>query len=72
MKNTLHRLIIAASLAAIVQTASADIFVSDGFMVSSNTQDVNQELLTSGRQTGTLYPATYDGWQNHRNYSRHF
>jgi hypothetical protein len=65
MKNTLHRLIIAASLAAIVQTASAEIFVSDGFMVSSNTQDVNQELLTSGRQTGTLYPATYDGWQNH-------
>ena len=28
-----------------------------------NSQDVNQEL--PGRQTGSLFPATYDGWQLH-------
>ena len=60
---------IAASLICLafltfVSSASADVFVSDSFSVTSNTQDVNQEL-GFGRQTGTMFPATYDGWQVH-------
>ena len=63
MKSILYRLIIAASLAAIVQTAPATVFLSDNFTVTFNSQDVNQEL--AGRETGSLFPATYDGWQIH-------
>jgi len=60
MKKTLGRLVIAASLAVIVPTASAAVLLTDTFLVSSNTQNVNQEL--AGRQTGPLAPATYTGF----------
>lgn len=61
MKKTLFRLILAASLPVIIQTASADVLLTDNFQVSSNSQNVNQELAT--RQTGPLAPAPYTGWQ---------
>ncbi|HSY20300.1 MAG TPA: immunoglobulin domain-containing protein [Candidatus Acidoferrales bacterium] len=63
MKNMLYRLIIAASLPLILQTASADVLLTDNFMVTSNSQDVNQEL--AGRQAGPLAPARYTGVQIH-------
>lgn len=61
----MSRLIIAASLPVIIQTASADVLLTDDFMVSSNSQNVNQQL--AGRQTGPLAPAYYTGVQvNHQ------
>lgn len=63
MKKTLCRLIMAASLPVIIQTASADVLLTDDFTVSSNSQNVNQEL--AGRQTGPLAPAYYTGVQIH-------
>jgi hypothetical protein len=60
LKTSLHRLIGATSLAIMAQTASADVLLTDNFMVSSNSQNVNQQLAT--RQTGALAPAQYTGW----------
>ena len=56
-------MIIAAALPIIVQTASADVLLTDNFMVSSNSQNVNQQLAS--RQTGPLAPAYYTGVQVH-------
>jgi hypothetical protein len=41
-------------------SASASVLLTDDFMVSSNSQNVNQQL--AGRQTGPLAPADYTGW----------
>jgi hypothetical protein len=60
MKKILYPLIMAASLPLIIQTASADVLLTDNFMVSSNSQNVNQQLAT--RQTGVLAPAYFTGY----------
>jgi hypothetical protein len=67
MKKTLYRLIIAALLPAIVQTASATVLFSDNFNInaalpgynSDNNQDLNFDF--ADRQAGPLAPATYTG-----------
>jgi hypothetical protein len=63
MKTPLYRLCGAITAAAALQTASADVLLTDNFQVSSNTQNVSQELAT--RQTGPLAPAYYTGWHVH-------
>ncbi|HEV2695123.1 MAG TPA: immunoglobulin domain-containing protein, partial [Verrucomicrobiae bacterium] len=63
MKNPFRRLIVAALLPLIVQAAPATVLLTDSFIVSSNSQNVNQQLAT--RQTGPLAPATYTGVQVH-------
>jgi len=63
MKKTLYSLIAAASLPVMIQTASGDVLLTDNFAVSSNSQNVNQEIAT--RQTGPLAPAFYTGVQIH-------
>ena len=60
IKNSLPRLIGATALAIIAQTASADVLLTDNFMVSSNSQNIDQQIAT--RQTGLLAPALYTGW----------
>ena len=53
MKNTLCRPIIVASLSAILQSSYAQtVLLNDNFQVSSNSQNINQQL--SSRQTGAL------------------
>lgn len=61
MKTTSYLLIAAVSLAAIVQTASADVLLSDDFSVSANTNNLNLDIA-SGRQTGTRAITLYTGW----------
>ena len=58
MKKTSYRLIIAASLAAIVQTAPAQVILTDNFTVDSNQTDPNYEV-GNGRQSGTAAPSSY-------------
>jgi hypothetical protein len=43
-----------------LSVAHADVLLTDNFLVSSNSQNLNQEL--GGRQAGTLAPAIYTGW----------
>ena len=57
MKKTSPAVIAATLLVAATQTVSADTLLTDDFTVTSNSQDVNQEL--AGRQTGTMAPSTY-------------
>jgi len=61
IKNKFHRLLVAALLPVIIQTVPAAVLLSDSFQVSSNSQNVNQQLVS--RQTGLLAPAAYTGWQ---------
>ena len=56
-------LALAALLPVMVQTASADVLLTDDFVVSSNSQNVNQQLAS--RQSGPLAPAPYTGVQIH-------
>ncbi|HEX7654043.1 MAG TPA: hypothetical protein VF607_11085, partial [Verrucomicrobiae bacterium] len=54
-------LFLGASLALLAPAASASILFSDNFQVSSNSQNLNQQLAT--RQSGPLVPGYYTGWQ---------
>jgi hypothetical protein len=64
MKNTLCHLIIAASAAMIIQTAQADILLSDNFtVVSGDSMDLNEDI-SGTRQAGPLAPATYTAVAN--------
>ena len=58
MKNTLSRLLLAASLPVILQTASAQVLLTDNFTVDANKNDPNYEL-GNGRQTGTQMLSDY-------------
>ena len=61
MKKTFYCLIIASLPAVIIPAASAQtVLLSDNFLVSSNSQNVNQQLAS--RQTGPLAPSQYVGW----------
>lgn len=55
------------ALAAIVQTASAAVLLSDNFNIVSGNPDNNKNLNAdlAIRQTGTLAPATYAEWALH-------
>jgi hypothetical protein len=63
MKKTFCGLALAAALPLIVQTASAAVLFTDDFAVTSNSQNVNQQL--SLRQSGPLAPQYYTGVQIH-------
>jgi hypothetical protein len=56
MKNKVYRLILAASLPVMVQTASAQTLLTDNFTVTSG-GDANNQLAS--RQTGTQAPSSY-------------
>lgn len=60
MKITWYGWLAAVSFSVIAQTASADVILTDNFHVTSNNNNVNQNL--AGRETGTLAPTRYTGW----------
>ncbi|WP_193215153.1 PEP-CTERM sorting domain-containing protein [Luteolibacter marinus] len=55
-----YTLALMASVPLLLASAPAVTLLTDDFTVSSNSQDVNQEL--AGRQTGTLATSTYTGY----------
>jgi hypothetical protein len=58
MKNKFHSVIIAAALAAIAQTASAQVLFSDNYFATSN-QTPNDQIGNAGRQGGSLATLGY-------------
>ena len=52
MKPTWHRLLLAVALPVLIQTASAQVLLTDDFTVDANSNDPNFEL-GNGRQSGT-------------------
>ena len=63
MRNTLVKSIAISTAALFIQTASAQVLLTDDFTVNANSNDPNFEL-TNGRQSGPLAPVRYTGWQN--------
>jgi hypothetical protein len=70
MKKTFCRLIIAISLPVIVQTASAQVLLTDNFTVDSNQNDPNFEI-GNGRQGGTASPSSYTAYERPGNTWNH-
>ena len=62
MKKTFCRLLIAVSLPVIIQTASAQVLLTDNFTVDANQTDPNFEI-GNGRQGGTAAPSLYTAYQ---------
>jgi hypothetical protein len=63
MKNLFRLALATVALPFLAQSASAVVLLTDNFTVTSNSQDVNQEL--AGRQTGTKALSTYTGYGTH-------
>lgn len=62
MKKLLPLALLAAALPFLTETTSAVVLLTDNFTVTSNSQNVNQEL--AGRQGGTMAPLTYTSSTN--------
>jgi len=58
MKPTWHRLLLAVALPVLIQTASAQVLLTDDFTVDANSNDPNFEL-GNGRQSGTQALSDY-------------
>ena len=70
MKNKLYRLIIAVSLPVVLQTASAQVILTDNFTVDSNQNDPNFEI-GNGRQGGTAATSLYTAYERPGNTWNH-
>lgn len=70
IKTPLPRLILAALLPVVVQTASAQVFLTDNFTVDANSNDPNFEI-GNGRQGGTAATSTYTAYETPGNLWNH-
>lgn len=70
IKNPLCSLIFAAWLPVIVQTASAQVILTDDFTVDTNTNDPNYEI-GDGRQSGTAATSLYTAYETPGNLWNH-
>ena len=70
MKKILYRLIIAVSLPVIIQTASAQVILTDNFTVDANQNDPNFEI-GNGRQGGSAATSLYTAYERPGNTWNH-